>query len=540
MVAARAQRHLTFVPTLTFLPQIWRRRAALLSAAVSSAVCAALAWAAWQFVQSQLSSPVRIAGWLPLCILQIILPLCFATIAMKMLAALEQRRGRAIAAFGAAGLLGAALMLAQQAAALLWLGLIALLAAALCGAPIFVVLGGLPLLLFFADANPIASIPVETYRLVVSPSIPTIPLFALTGYVLAEGGASRRLFRLLSALFGWLPGGLPIVAILLCAFFTTFTGASGVTILALGALLLPMLVQSGCSEKFSLGLITASGSIGILFPPSLPVILYAVVARVPIPDLFKAGAIPGVLLVGALCVFAVYEGVKSKQPRVQFDSRTAAAALWHSKWDILLPVITVFAMFGGYCTLIEAAAITALYAIFIETVIHRNLHPTRDLPRVLLGCVTMIGGVFIILGSAMGLTNYLVDAQIPMLATEWVQAHIHSKLVFLLVLNLFLFVVGCLMDIYSAIIVQAPLLIPISQAFGIDPLHLGIIFLANLELGYLTPPVGLNIFLASYRFNKPVLQVFRATLPFLIALFLVVLLITYVPALTTGVVRILK
>jgi tripartite ATP-independent transporter DctM subunit len=261
---------------------------------------------------------------------------------------------------------------------------------------------------------------------------------------------------------------------------------------------------------------------------------------VPIPDLFKAGAIPGILLVGALCVFAVYEGIKSKKPRVQFDSRTAAAALWHSKWDILLPVITVFAMFGGYCTLIEAAAITALYAIFIETVVHCNLHPSRDLPRVLLACVTMIGGVFIILGSAMGLTNYLVDAQIPMLATEWVQAHIHSKLVFLLALNLFLFVVGCLMDVYSAIIIQAPLLIPISQAFGVDPLHLGIIFLANLELGYLTPPVGLNIFLASYRFNKPVLQVFRATLPFMIALILVVLLVTYVPALTTGMAEILK
>jgi tripartite ATP-independent transporter DctM subunit len=478
---------------------------------------------------------MRVGGWLPLWLLQIILPLCFAAIALRFLAATDGWTERAIGAFAAAAVILAASIYAAHTGLLLWGGSIALALAGLCGAPIFVVLGGLPLLLFIADGIPIASIPVEAYRLVVSPSIPTIPLFALAGYILAEGGASRRLFRVLRALFGWLPGGLPIVATLLCAFFTTFTGASGVTILALGGLLLPILRQSGCSERFSIGLLTASGSIGILFPPSLPVILYAVVARIPIPDLFRAGAIPGILLVGALCVLGFFEGLKSTGPRPAFDAREAIRALWHSKWDLLLPVVTLLAMFGGYCTLIEAAAITATYALLIEVVIYRELHLSRDLPRVLLACVTMMGGVFIILAGAMGLTNFLVDAQAPMQAAAWVKEYVDSRALFLLVLNLFIFVVGCLMDIYSAIAVQAPLLLPMGEAFGVNPLHLGVIFLTNLELGYLTPPVGLNLFLASYRFETPVFRVFRYTLPFLLVLLMVVLLITYVPALTLGV-----
>jgi tripartite ATP-independent transporter DctM subunit len=375
---------------------------------------------------------------------------------------------------------------------------------------------------------------VETYRIIVSPGIPTIPLFTLTGNLLAEGKASQRLVRLFRALFGWMPGGLAIAATLVCAFFTTFTGASGVTILALGALLLPVLLQGGYPDRFSVGLLTATGSIGLLFPPSLAVILYAVVARVPIPDLFKAGILPGMLMVVAVCAFGILEATRSKAPRRRFELREASRALWGAKWEVLLPVIALAGIFGGLCTLIEAAAITVVYALLVEAAVYRDLRPIRDLPLVFVKCGTLIGGVFIILGVAMGLTNYLVDAEVPAGAAAWVQGHVHSRLVFLLALNGFLVVVGCLMDIFSAIVVVVPLILPISQVFGIHPLHLGMIFLANLELGYLTPPVGMNLFLASYRFEKPLLQVYRHAAPFLAVLLAVVLLITYIPAITLG------
>ena len=381
---------------------------------------------------------------------------------------------------------------------------------------------------------PIASIPVETYRSVVSPSIPTLPLFTLTGFLLAEGGSSDRLVRLFNALFGWLPGGLAIAATLVCAFFTSFTGASGVTILALGGLLMPVLVRSGYREGFSLGLITATGSIGLLFPPSLPVILYAVVAHVPIPDLFRAAALPGLLLVVAVVALGMRESIAAQTARPGFRAREAAAAVWECKWELLLPFIVLGGIFGGFCTLVEAAALTAVYALVVTTLVHRELAWRSDLPRVLGHCMVMIGSVLVILGVAMGLTNYLVDAEIPMQAAAWVEATLHSRALFLLALNGFLLIVGCLMDIFSAIVVVVPLILPISRVFGIDPLHLGVIFLANLELGYLTPPVGLNLFLSSSRFGKPLWTVCVETFPFLLALLAVVLLVTYVPAFTLG------
>lgn len=537
MLAARARQHLTFIPTLDFLPHKWKRRAEVFAATVSATVAFALAFASIQFVRAEFRAPTPIAGWLPTWVLQTVLPVAFSAVAIRCVFAAGDFKARAIAALSLPAVVIIGGVLSPYASNLLWLGCGALALAALLGAPIFALLGGVPLLLFFADGVPIASVPVETYRLVASPTIPTLPLFALTGFILTEAGTSRRLLHLFQALLGWLPGGLPIVVTLLCAFFTTFTGASGVTILALGGLLLPVLRQSGYSEKFSVGLLTATGSIGILFPPSLPVILYAVVAHIPILDLFIAGILPGLLMVAAVCAFGIWEGKSASVSRRRFDGREAARALWEAKWEILLPVIALTAIFGGFCTLLEAAAITAVYALIVETFIYRDLHVTRDLPRVLVKCAATMGGVFIILGAAMGLTNYVVDAQIPTLAAAWVQEHIQSRWIFLLALNLFLFVIGCLMDIYSAIVVQAPLLLPISQAFGVDPIHLGIIFLANLELGYLTPPVGLNLFLASYRFEKPVFRVFRDTLPFLLVLLLVVLLITYVQTLTLGLVK---
>ena len=534
IVASRERRHLNLSTGLVNLPSHLREVATILAAMVSTAVASGLFWASLQFVRAEMESPVRIAGWLPIWVVESILPASFTIIALRFVWGAGGWGSRALAFLGipAAAMIG--FFLSPHASELLWPGIVVLIGVALVGAPIFVMLGGVALLLFIADAVPVASIPVEIYRIVVSPSLPTIPLFTLTGYILAEGGASQRLVRLFRAIFGWMPGGLAIAATLVCAFFTTFTGASGVTILALGGLLLPVLIKNGYLERFSVGLLTSTGSLGLLFPPSLAVILYGVVAHVPIPDLFKAGIVPGFLLVFAVVIFSVREGLRSKVPRAAFQTREAMAALWESKWEILLPIIALVAIFGGFCTLIEAAAITVVYALVVETVIHRELHITRDLPRVLLQCVTLIGGVFVILGVAMGLTNYLVDAEVPMKAAEWVQAHIHSRVLFLLVLNLFLLIVGALMDIFSAIVVVVPLILPIGQAFGIHPLHLGMIFLTNLELGYLTPPVGMNLFLASYRFNKPLVQVYRHAIPFFLVLLIVVLLITYIPALTIG------
>jgi tripartite ATP-independent transporter DctM subunit len=534
IVASRERRHLSLSNGLMIFPSHLNGIATVLVATVSTAVASGLFWASLQFVRAEMESPASIAGWLPIWVVESILPAAFAIIVLRFVAHAGWWWERTCAFLGIPMAAMTGFILGPYAPELLWPGIGVLIGAALVGAPIFVVLGGVALLLFFADGVPVASIPVETYRIVVSPSIPTIPLFTLTGYILAEGKASQRLVHLFRALFGWMPGGLAIAATLVCAFFTTFTGASGVTILALGGLLLPVLIKNGYLERFSMGLLTSTGSLGLLFPPSLAVILYGVVAHVPIPDLFKAGIVPGFLLVSAVAIFSVREGLRSQVPRAVFHTREAMGALWESKWEILLPVVALVAIFGGFCTLIEAAAITVVYALVVETLIHRELHFTRDLPRVLLQCVTLIGGVFVILGVAMGLTNYLVDAEVPMKAAEWVQAHIHSRVLFLLTLNLFLLIVGCLMDIFSAIVVVVPLILPIGQAFGIHPLHLGMIFLANLELGYLTPPVGMNLFLASYRFDKPLVQVYRNAIPFFLVLLLVVLLITYIPALTIG------
>jgi C4-dicarboxylate transporter DctM subunit len=535
ILAAREGRHLSLSTGAVFLPPVARQAATVVAAGVAAGVTAGLCWASLQFVRAEMASPTRIAGWLPVWAIQAILPLAFAAIVARLVWQADHWATRTAALLAIPAALGLGLLSTSTHAQLLWPGVGTLILAAILGAPIFVVLGGAALLLFLAEGVAVASIPVETYRIIVSPSIPTIPLFTLTGYLLAEGKASQRLVRLFRALFGWMPGGLAIAATLVCAFFTTFTGASGVTILALGGLLLPVLLQGGYPDRFSVGLLTATGSIGLLFPPSLAVILYAVVARVPIPDLFKAGILPGTLMVFAVCAFGILEAARSDAPRQPFELGEAKAALWAARWEVLLPAIALVGIFGGFCTLIEAAAITVVYALLVEVAVHRDLHPIRDLPQVLLKCGTLIGGVFIILGVAMGLTNYLVDAEVPARAAAWVQGHVHSRFVFLLALNGFLVIVGCLMDIFSAIVVVVPLILPISQVFGIHPLHLGMIFLANLELGYLTPPVGMNLFLASYRFEKPLLQVYRHAAPFLTVLLAVVLLITYIPAITLGV-----
>jgi tripartite ATP-independent transporter DctM subunit len=394
-------------------------------------------------------------------------------------------------------------------------------------------LGGAALILFWGAGQPVASISLDHYRLVTNPTLPTIPLFTMAGYFLAEGGASKRLIRVFQALVGQFRGGPAIVTALVCAFFTSFTGASGVTILALGGLLMPILLAARYSEKTALGLLTGAGSLGLLFPPCLPLILYAIIARITIEQMFLGGIVPGVLLVAMTAWWGVRQGSKEAAATKAFDAREAARALWDAKWELLLPVVALASLFGGFATPVEAAALTALYAFVVETFIYRDLKILRDVPRVMSECGLLVGGVLLILGVALGFTNYLVDAQVPMRALEWVTASIHSRWLFLLLLNVLLLIVGCLMDIFSAIVVVVPLIVPMGEAFGIDPVHLGIIFLANLELGYLTPPVGLNLFLASYRFGKPLSEVYRAAVPMLLVLLTGVLLITYLPPLTT-------
>jgi C4-dicarboxylate transporter DctM subunit len=534
MIASSERHHLNLSMGMVLKNPRLKGLVNVLTTVVSAAVTSGLFWASLQLVRAEMDSPVKIAGWLPIWVVELVLPISLGMITLRFVAQAEGWTERALACIGIPAAIGIGFLLVPYAEPLLWFGIGVLVVSALFGAPIFIVLGGTALMLFFADGVPIASIPVETYRIVVSPSIPAIPLFTLTGFIVAEGRASQRLVRLFRALFGWMPGGLAIVTTLVCAFFTTFTGASGVTILALGGLLLPVLLRDGYHERFSVGLLTAGGSLGLLFPPSLPVILYGVVAHVPIPDIFKAGVIPGTIMVASVCIFGVREGLRSKTNRPSFNLKEAFSAFLEAKWEILIPVLALVVIFGGLCTLIEAAAITAVYALFIETCIHRELHITRDLPHILLRCSALIGGVFIILGLAMGLTNYMIDAEVPMKAANLVQAHIQSRMLFLLFLNFFLLIVGCLMDIFSAIVVVVPLILPISQLFDIHPLHLGMIFLANLELGYLTPPVGMNLFLASYRFDKPLIQIYRHAIPFFLVLLGVVLFITYIPTLTIG------
>jgi C4-dicarboxylate transporter DctM subunit len=534
IIASRERRHLNLSTAELVVPDGAKPAAQTATAFVSVAVGAGLFWASLQFVLSDMADPVRIGGWLPLWCVEAVLPVSFLVITLRFVTQAGRLPHQLAALSGIPFAAVVGLYLAPYAQHLVWPGLILLLSAVLLGAPIFVALGGAALVLFFADGVPIAAIPVETYRIVVSPAIPSIPLFTLTGYLLAEGGASGRLLRLFQALFGWLPGGLVIVTALVCAFFATFTGASGIGILALGGLLLPILLKGGLPERFSLGLLTATGSIGLLFPPSLAVILYGVVAHVPIPDLFVAGLLPGALMVGSVILYGLWQTRKAEVARIPFDPAEARAAVWAAKWELLLPAVILAGLFGGLTTLVEAAALSVAYTLIVATVIHGEIAVGANLLRVLVRCASLVGGVFVILGIAMGVSNYMVDAQVPMQAAEWITTHVESKLLFLLALNLFLLLVGCLMDLFSAIVVVVPLLLPVGQAFGIHPLHLGMIFLVNLELGYLTPPVGLNLFLAAYRFERPVTEIYRCVVPFLLVLLVVVLAVTYLPALSLG------
>ena len=402
----------------------------------------------------------------------------------------------------------------------------------LLGTPLFVGVGGMALALFAAAGISLTAVMVEMYRLVSSPALIALPLFAFAGSLLAESRSATRLVALSQAWFGWLPGGLAIVALTASALFTALSGGSGITILALGGLLYPMLLSDHYSDRFALGLVTTSGSLGILFPPSLPLIVYGLVSQARIDHLFIAGILPGLLLMLLLALYASIVGARARLPHRPWDPHMAWATLWEAKWEILLLPLILIGIYGGFFTAGEVAAIVAAYVLVVEVFIYRDLSLTRDVPRIMVESTMLVGGILIILGTALGLTSFLIDQQVPMRLLGIFEQTITSRTVFLILLNLFLLVVGCLMDILSATIVFVPLILPVAKVFDVDPIHLGIIFLANLEIGYSTPPIGVNLFLSSLRFNKPIITLYRASVPFLVIYLIALMIITYVPDLS--------
>ena len=505
---------------------------------ISFIVIISLMWGSWSLIRIEFQYPFDIAPNIPRWFAQAIMPVGFTLMAIQVFySSFNNRMMRSSMLIMAFVWMFIAFSDAfNENTFILIIGIVAILVSLYYGAPIFVGLGGIAGLLFWSEYIPIAAIPAEAYRIVVSPALPTIPLFTLAGYILAESGSSQRMFNVFRVLFGWIPGGTPIVIVFLSGFFTALTGGSGVTILALGGLLYPLLRKEGYNEMFSLGLITVAGSLGLLFPPSLPVILFGVTAGVSVKDIFIAGFIPGIVLVLAVASWAIFQDKKQNHKTVSFNVKNIGSALWAAKWEMLIPFLVLFGVFGGFTTLVETAAIMVFYTFVIEVYVYKDLKMS-DFPQIVLSCATLIGGVLIILGVAMGLTSYLVDAEIPSQLLSWVKATISSKFVFLLMLNILLLAVGCLMDIFSAIIVIVPLIMPLGLHFGIDPIHLAIIFIANLELGFLTPPVGINLFLSAYRFNKDMPTIYKATLPFFIVRFIAVLLITYVPIISLGLLK---
>ena len=413
--------------------------------------------------------------------------------------------------------------------------IILLLALVAAGAPLFVVFGALAVWLFWSlPDTPVSGAANDMFseKFADSPLLVTIPLFTFAGVVLAASGAPQRLVSVSRALFGWIPGGLAIVCLVASAIFTTFTGGSGVTIVAIGALLFPALIQEKYSERFSLGLVTTGGSLGVMFPPSVPVILYGVVGGVDIEGLFVAALLPGLITVTALAIYSSFVGVKSGHHRTTFDGRVALKGLWHAKWEAILPVILVGGVAGGMLRIHEAAAFTALYVLLVELFVYKDIE-LADVPRIAIECVVLVGAILIILATAIGLTAYLIQANVPQDILEWMQTFIGSKWTFLLLLNVFLLIVGMTMDIFSAIVVVVPLIVPIARHFDMNPYHLGAVFLLNLEIGYLTPPFGLNLFISGFRFKRAIPSVYRAVVPFIVILLAALALVTYVPHLST-------
>lgn len=418
-----------------------------------------------------------------------------------------------------------------------------LLLLAITGAPLFAVIAASALWGFYQTDVDLMVMAVEIYRITEMPVLIAIPLFTFAGYLLGESKAPQRLVRITDALLGWMPGGLAIVALVACALFTAFTGASGVTIVALGALLVPALQRAGYKESFNLGLVTTSGSLGLLFAPSLPLILYGVVAQqmslgvpVSIDDLFLAGLLPGALMLVALALYSAWQSRHIERDHHPFDRQEAWAAIKDSAWEIPLPFVVLGGIYGGFFAVSEAAALTAFYVLIVSVVIRREISLFK-LPVVMRDSMKLVGAIMLILAVSLASTNYMIDAGIPEMIFDFIQGHVSSPVTFLLLLFLFLLVLGMMLDIFSAIVIMIPIILPIAMQYGIHPVHLGILFLANMQLGYFTPPVGMNLFIASFRFNKPVVELYKATLPFFFILLITVLIITFWPALSLVFIR---
>lgn len=539
VLAAREGKHLTLSTAEAIGEGTLRRVAGYVAMAVSSIVCALLAYSAAGIVSADRDQGQMLPIGLPEWVSELVMPVCLGLLALLFAwRAADRWLGRAAVLVLAAGAFALGLVPAVGAT-LAWPLAVGIVVAALVGAPVFVAMGGIALVLFFKDGVPVSAVSAEIYRLMVSPTLPAIPLLTACGYVLAESKAADRLVRLFRALFGWMPGGIAVLVAAVCALFTTFTGGSGVTIMALGGLVYPILRDDGYEERFSLGLVTASGSLGLLFPPSLPVILYSIVANVPPDELFLAGLIPGALLVVIVAIYGIRVGGRLGRRGEPFSLREAAAASWDAKWELSVPVLVIALFVTGLAAMVEAAAFAFAYAIVVECFVTRDIHPVRDLPKVLVKASILCGSVLILLSSALGLTSWMVDAQIPETLLDMVKEGIESPYVFLLLLNVVLLLLGSVIEIYAAIVILAPLVAPMGAAFGIDPVHLGVIFLANLELGFLFPPVGLNLFLSSSRFGKSLPELYRSVVPFLVILGIGVLLITYLPWMSIGILELL-
>ncbi|MFV9615682.1 MAG: TRAP transporter large permease [Gammaproteobacteria bacterium] len=418
------------------------------------------------------------------------------------------------------------------------IGALALIILVILGAPLFAIIATSAIIGFHGEEIDLSVIAIEIYRIADTPVLLAIPLFTFAGYVLGESKASERLVLLTNALLGWMPGGLAVVSLFACAFFTALTGASGATIIALGAILYPAMKQAGYAERFNLGLITSSGSLGLLFPPSIALILYGVIAQqmdleqpVAIDDLFIAGLLPGMLMLALLVAWSMYKSVGDKIPTTEFDLKRLASAVAKSIWEIPLPVLLIGGIYSGYFAVSEAAAVAVMYVLIVDVLILKEVK-IKQLPAIMRDSMVLVGGVLIILGVSLASTNYLIDAEIPSKLFDFIRQHVDSKLTFLMLLNIFLLILGMMLDVFSALVLIVPLTLPIAIGYGIHPIHFGIIFLANMQIGYFTPPVGMNLFIASYRFNKPITELYYATIPFMLILFLAVLIITYWPALT--------